>query len=82
MSRAEFERWREFYVAHPFDDLHRFHRPAALVSAALGGGDIEKRLAWLAPDVAQGGGAGGAGWTEADINTFKALGMTKPPRRQ
>jgi hypothetical protein len=49
MPRREFEAWREFYVLYPFDDLHRYHRPAALVSVSLGGGDLQQRIDWLQP---------------------------------
>ena len=59
---------------YPFDDLHRFHRPAALVAGAFGGGDMKARLNWLHPDPAE------AGWSDADIRTFAAFGM-KPPAR-
>lgn len=26
--------WREFFARYPFDDLHRYHRPASLVYSA------------------------------------------------
>jgi hypothetical protein len=71
MSEAEFLSWVEFYRLQPFDDFHRFHRPAALVSASLGGGDVQARLDWLAPD------RGTEGLTDADINTLKAFGFTR-----
>lgn len=77
MSRREFQEWREFYRLFPFDDLHRFHRPAALVATAASGGDfsrLEKRLAWLAPDPQD------ETYSDADLNTFKAFGI-KPPGR-
>ena len=53
MTQAEFVAWREFYKQQPFDDFHRFHRPAALVSVSLGGGDVQARLDWLAPEPEQ-----------------------------
>lgn len=72
MSRAEFKRWGLFYRRYPFDDLHRYHRPAALVSTALGGGDeMQARLAWLFPD------QGIEGMTDADVTTMRALGYTR-----
>jgi hypothetical protein len=49
MPHKDMEAWREFYRLYPFDDLHRFHRPAALVSMSLGGGDLQPRLDWLQP---------------------------------
>lgn len=48
MTNAEFESWIEFYRRWPFDDRHRFHRPAALV-AATNGGKVEQYLEWLQP---------------------------------
>lgn len=73
MSRMEFEAWAEFYKQYPFDDLHRFHRPAALVSVSIGGGDFVERLELLQPprQVAS------TEHTEADMNTLKAFGLLK-----
>jgi hypothetical protein len=65
--------WREFYKLYPFDDRHRFYRPAALISSSLGGGKLEDRLEYLQPEP--------TAWdlTSADKNIFAALGIT-PPR--
>lgn len=52
MSAAEFKAWGEFYERWPFDDRHRFHRPAALVAGAFGGNSdaaLRGRLEWLQP---------------------------------
>lgn len=73
MSQTEFDRWCEFYKAHPFDDRHRYHRPAALVATAFAGGGndgLDDRLSWLStgykePDELTG----------ADRDLFKALGI-------
>jgi len=73
MSRTEFLAWLAFYELHPFDDFHRFHRPAALIAASMGGGSIDDRLDWLQPPpppLVQ--------YSDADMNTFKAFGI-KPP---
>lgn len=48
ISPREFLIWLEFYRHFPFDDMHRFHRPAAAVAQAAGGKASEV-LAWLAP---------------------------------
>lgn len=48
MTQREFDAWVDFYRQYPFDDLHRFHRPAALVSSSMGG-RLQERLDWLAP---------------------------------
>lgn len=71
MTHAEFVWWREFYKLHPFDDHHRYHRPAALVSASMGG-DVESKLNWLSPPVWSGE------YGEADMNTIKAFGFSRP----
>jgi len=76
MSHPEFLSWLDFYELHPFDDLHRFYRPAALVATALGGGAIEDRLDWLEPPAAVASGQ----LSDADMNTLKAFGI-KPPGR-
>ena len=69
MSAAEFESWVEFYRCYPFDDLHRYHRPAALVSVSMAGGDIKERLEWLAPEPVP------DGLSDADARTMRALGI-------
>lgn len=71
MPQPEFLAWIEFYKLYPFDDFHRFHRPAALVSVSLGGGDIQQRLDWLQPDPAT------AELSDVDISLLKAFGATK-----
>lgn len=74
MKPAEFERWIEFYTLAPFDDLHRHHRPAALISVSMAGGKIEEKLEWLQPSRAA------TDYSDADMATFKAFGI-KPPNR-
>lgn len=69
MTQAEFQSWIEFYKSYPFDDFHRFYRPAALVAGSLGGGDLQQRLNWLQPDPST------AGMNDADMNTMKAFGF-------
>jgi hypothetical protein len=73
MTQAEFARWVEFYRMSPFDDLHRYHRPAALVAGAAGGAKVPDLLEWLAPEPVP------VGLSKADIATMKALGV-KPKR--
>lgn len=52
MEAGEYQDWLDFYAMYPFDDLHRIHRPAALVSVSMaGGGDaFADRLEVLQPD--------------------------------
>ncbi len=45
---AELDGWRSFYELYPFDDLHRFHRPAAVIGTAFGG-KYESIIGFLAP---------------------------------
>jgi hypothetical protein len=72
MCSAEFISWAEFYRQCPFDDFHRFHRPAALVAGSLGGGgedDMRKRLDWLQPR--------DDGMTSGDRDLFRAMRVTR-----
>lgn len=70
MSEVEFQQWVEYYRLYPFDDLHRYHRPAALIASG-GDGGVQKRLDWLFPDRST------EGLTDADIATMKAFGYTR-----
>jgi hypothetical protein len=74
MSQAEFLAWVQFYRLYPFDDFHRYYRPAALVAHSMGGGDMKERLEWLQPDPTY------SGYSQAEVNSFKAFGITPPPR--
>lgn len=69
MSAAEFERWMYFYRDQPFDDFHRFHRPAALITQSFRGGDINEFLDYLQPPFIP------EDMSEADLNTLKAFGI-------
>jgi hypothetical protein len=74
MSQEEWDSWLSFYRAYPFDDFHRYHRPAALVAHSMGGGDISKKLEWLQPEPIP------EGMTLADFETMKAFGITPETR--
>jgi len=67
MTQPEFLAWCEFYRLYPFDDMHRHHRPAAIVAHSMSGAEIEKLLDWLAPDPAL------EKFSEADRATMRAL---------
>jgi hypothetical protein len=75
MTQREFASWAEFYKLFPFDDRHRFHRPAAMVSVALGGGMYEERLEFLSPEPVP------EGLSKVDLSVIKALGL-KPRRKE
>lgn len=71
ITPAEFQAWIEVYRLAPFDDYHRFHRPAALVARAMGGGEMQPLLDWLQPDRAS------EGMSDADVATMRAFGFTR-----
>lgn len=68
MPAAELEGWRAFYELYPFDDLHRFHRPAAALGTAFGG-KYESIIGFLAPTPNE------PDMTDADRDVAKALGF-------
>lgn len=76
MSWPELRAWREYYRDFPFDDRHRYHRPAALIASRGGGHNaLQQCLEWLEPDPAT------AGFSNADMNTLAAFGLRPPPKR-
>lgn len=58
----------------PFDDLHRHYRPAALIARSFAGGDVTEMLDWLQPQR-----DANSQYSDADLNTFAALGVKRPP---
>ena len=72
----EYLSWIEFYKLYPFDDYHRFYRPAALIASSFGG-EVQPKLDWLQPEPAPTGQ-----YSSADLATFKALGMPTPPSKR
>ena len=71
MTRREFNDWVAFYRAHPFDDMHRYHRPAALVAHRMSRGDMQELIDWLHPPEWQ------EDFSAADIATIRALGISR-----
>lgn len=42
----------QFYIRWPFDDFHRYHRPAALIGAINAGeSQVQSLLDWLQPPI-------------------------------
>lgn len=83
MSRAEFCDWFDRFDRAPFDDRHRYHRPAAWLAMSINGVQPRDSLPWLtngtmqaedAPAAAPEGVPAGE-WSQADLNTFAAFGM-------
>lgn len=74
MTHAEFVSWQLYYEEAPFDDHHRYHRPAVLVAQSMGGGDAKAKLDFLVPPRNE----GAEGLSDADLKTLEAFGM-KPP---
>lgn len=75
MGQPEFDAWCEFYTEHPFDDYHRYQKPAALVAWSNGGVTLQTAMDYLAPP-------GDDGNTEADRSLFEAAGAVPPPRKR
>jgi hypothetical protein len=74
MTQSEFASWVEFYKLFPFDDRHRYHRPAAMVAASMGG-KYDDFIEFLAPEPKP------AGLSKVDLSVIKALGL-KPRRKE
>lgn len=76
ISPEEFEAWVAYYTAHPFDDRHRYHRPAALSAAwaARSPGKVLDLIEWLEPEPVP------EGFSGADMNIFRAFGVRPPIR--
>lgn len=70
MAQPEFLTWIEYFKLFPFDDYHRYFRPAALVAHSMRGGEIQPLLDFLEPDRSS------ADISEADMNTLRAFGFT------
>jgi hypothetical protein len=68
MTVPEFRCWMKFYELFPFDDLHVYHRPAAMIASAFGG-KYNDRLEFLAPEPIP------DGMSKADWTTLKAFGI-------
>lgn len=71
ISGEEFAAWVEFYTEHPFDDRHRFYRPAALIASRMAGG-FESAMNLLEPPPAD---RVPDGMTSADAATMRAFGF-------
>ena len=65
LSPDEYAAWLVFFRLYPFDDFHRFHRPAALMSASMSG-ELDEKLQWLQPSRATP--------ADTDLSVFRALG--------
>jgi len=79
MSREEFDRWIEYFGRHPFDDRHRYHRPAILAGDLLREGvNVNVLLDWLQDDQATPPEPKVATPEEADANTLRAFGLSRP----
>lgn len=67
MSEIEFQTWIEFYKDFPFDDVHRYYKPAAMV-AAVHNRNFEDNMDFLQPVQIP------DGMTTADYSVLKTLG--------
>lgn len=72
MSPAEFRDWVEFWRKWPFDDLHRYHRPAALLAARGSQHAPQYFLDWLQPPEMP------EDMSNVDLSFMRALGIDPP----
>jgi hypothetical protein len=74
MTQKEFAQWKAFHDLYPFDDLHRIHRPAAVMSAVhTKAGDMRPFLHLLQPEASM------REMTDADRTTMAAFGYAAKP---
>lgn len=73
MPRKDYEAFRQFYQLFPFDDHHRFHKPAAVIAASMGM-KMEDSMRVLDPPPNE------SGWSQAELNSFRSGGVTPPFR--
>lgn len=73
MTADEFSAWIEFYRHEPFDDLHRYHRPAALIASSFKG-KFDDCLAVLVPKPKPNG------YSSADMTLMQILGVKPKPK--
>jgi len=77
MSDREFNGWIDFYNRHPFDDRHRYHRPALIAGNLLREGvDVNVLLDWLEDGPVK--GPQEVTPAQADDNTLRAFGLSRP----
>lgn len=69
MSRREFIDWIAFHRQWPFDDAHRYHRPAALIATKIAGGDVQQLLDWLQPPEVP------EEMSDVDLSVLRAFGI-------
>jgi hypothetical protein len=66
MSASEFKQWVAFFSMYPFDDAHRYHRPAAVVAHSFGG-KYDDVLEFLSPEPLP------PGMSAADARTMRSM---------
>ncbi|MFW8567074.1 hypothetical protein [Orrella sp. 11846] len=76
MPVREFQSWKLFYKESPFDDHHRFHRPAVLVSSSMSRGNAKDKFEFLVPTPIP------DDMTSADMTTLAAFGLTPPANNE
>lgn len=76
MVPSEFDGWIDYFDRHPFDDLHRYHRPALADTLIRGGLPFDKVLDWMK----DGEPMAPREMTpeEADAQTLRTFGLSRP----
>lgn len=83
MTPGEFHAWLAFYRMQPFDDDHRFHRPAALVAHSMNRAEVPELLDWLRrgiPVESVVEEPAEEAYSQAELNSIHAHGFVPPPR--
>lgn len=70
MPADERATWIEFYKLYPFDDFHRYQRPAAFIRSGMAG-SYEAGLDFLAPEPTM------VGLSAADVSMMRAMGFNR-----
>lgn len=76
MGQDEALEWMEYYKLFPFDDLHRIHRPAALIATQQAAPKdrqkaVDAALDWLQPEPTL------QGVPDSDVGMMRLLGFNR-----
>jgi hypothetical protein len=73
VSNREFRDWIAFYKAFPFDDHHRYHRPASLIVSQGNQDRLQASLEFLDINSVVSPELNIEGLSEADMSIIRAL---------
>lgn len=70
MTVQEYRSWGAYHARYPFDDRHRYHRPAALIAKSGTTAPIGELIDWLQPKPTR-----AVDLSDADSQTLAAFGF-------